>query len=105
MCKKYVKIIFTVLYLSVAQMDNASDSDSEDRGFESLRAEKLIPPLPYRINCTAGAVFTLVFLLYCTFYNVFTGKLAKIFLEAFAYRRVHYCKSYAFEYQSEYISP
>ena len=30
----------TVELLPVAQLDNAADSDSEDRGFESLRADQ-----------------------------------------------------------------
>ena len=28
------------MFLPVAQLDNAADSDSEDRGFESLRADQ-----------------------------------------------------------------
>ena len=38
--KKYAndKISKVIKYPPVAQLDNAADSDSEDRGFESLRA-------------------------------------------------------------------
>ena len=38
MKNEYLQALTEGLYPPVAQLDNAADSDSEDRGFESLRA-------------------------------------------------------------------
>ena len=60
-------MIYLSCYLSVAQLDNASDSDSEDRGFDShragyLRRTKKISPRKARFNRAFRRFWSNIFL-------------------------------------------
>ena len=65
-------------YPPVAQLDNATDSDSGDRGFKSLRADHmnfLLKSEPQRIRTATGSF------LFDSSYAVFRDYLLKIYLD------------------------
>ena len=61
-CKNGAKII--AIYPPVAQLDNAADSDSEERGFESLRAGQNENPVDASRRDFRFVLFTIHFSLF-----------------------------------------
>ena len=71
------------IYPPVAQLDNAADSDSEERGFKSLRAGQTVPLARQKeerienkyemINMCCGAVCFIIYSIFFFLYSLKQG--------------------------------